>query len=89
MSVRKRCGRSGQSKAGDKFYKMDEESIVTIREELSEDFFALAEAHLKEVRGLVEVLDDGQLDAQLHSRKIRAGPSVVGSRGKNNAHHNK
>ena len=49
MSVRKRCGRSGQSKAGDKFYKMDEESIVTIREEMSEDFFALAEAHLKEV----------------------------------------
>ena len=45
-------------KAGDKFYKMDEESIVTIREELSEDFFSLAEAHLSEVRGLVENLDD-------------------------------
>ena len=30
-------------KAGDKFYKIDEESIVTIREELLEDFFALAE----------------------------------------------
>ena len=54
-----------RKKAGDKFYRMDEESIVTIREELSEDFFALAEVHLKEVRGLVEVLDDGQLDAQL------------------------
>ena len=44
-------------KAGDKFYKMDEESIVTIREELSEDFFSLAEAHLGAVRGLVERLD--------------------------------
>ena len=48
---------------------MDVESIVTIREELSEDFFALAEAHLKEVWGLVEVLDDGQLDAQLQLEK--------------------
>ena len=38
-------------KTGDKFYKMDEDSIVTIREELSEDFFALAEEHLKEIRG--------------------------------------
>ena len=48
-----------------KFYKMDEESIVTIREELSEDFYALAEEHLKEIRGLVEKLDDGQLATQL------------------------
>ena len=48
---------------------MDEENIVTIREELSEDFFVLAEVHLKEVQGLVEVLDDGQLDAQLQLEK--------------------
>ena len=30
-----------RKKAGDNFYKMDEESIVTIREELSDDFFVL------------------------------------------------
>ena len=48
---------------------MDEESIVTIREELSEDFFALAKEHLKEVRGLVERLDDGQLDKHLQLEK--------------------
>ena len=47
-----------RKKASAKIYKMDEESIVTIREELSEDFFSLAEAHLSEVRGLVENLDD-------------------------------
>ena len=58
-----------RKKAGDKFYKMDEESIVTIREELSEDFFALAEGHLKEFRGLVEILDDDQLDTQLQLEK--------------------
>ena len=33
-------------KASDKFYKMDDESIVTIRGELSEDFFSLAETHV-------------------------------------------
>ena len=56
-------------KAGDKFYKMDEESIVTIWEELSKDFFALAEEHLKEIRNLVERLDDGQLETQLELEK--------------------
>ena len=60
-----------RKKAGDKFYKMDEESIVTTREELLEDFFTLAEAHLKEVRGLVERLDDVQLDTQLTLEKYK------------------
>ena len=58
-----------RKKASAKIYKMDEESIVTIREELSEDFFSLAEAHLREVWGLVEMLDDGQLDAELQLEK--------------------
>ena len=44
-----RADAENRKKAGDKFYKMDEESIITIREELSEDFFALVEVHLKEV----------------------------------------
>mgnify|MGYP000341313240 CR=1 FL=1 len=48
---------------------MDEESIVTIREELSEDFFSLAKEHLGAVRGLVERLDDDQLDTQLQLEK--------------------
>ena len=55
--------------AGDKFYKMDKESIVTIREEVSEDFFSLAEANLGAVRGLVEKLDDDQLKAHLQLEK--------------------
>ena len=48
---------------------MDEESIVTIQEELSDEFFALAKGHLEEVWGLVETLDDGQLDTQLQLEK--------------------
>ena len=62
---RLRADVENRRKTGDKFYKMDQDSIVTIREELSEDFFALAEEHLKEIRGLVERLDDGQLETQL------------------------
>ena len=64
-----RANAENRKKAGDKFYKMDEESIVTIRDELSEDFFSLAKAHLREVWGLVEKLDKGQLDAQLQLEK--------------------
>ena len=64
-----RADAENRKKSGYKFYKMDEESIVTIREELSEDFFSLAEAHLREVWGLVERLDDGPLDAHLQLEK--------------------
>ena len=56
-------------KTCDKFYKMDKESIITIWEELSEDFFALVEEHLREIRGLVERLDDRQLETQLELEK--------------------
>ena len=41
---------------------MNEESIVTIWEELTDDFFSLAESHLEAVWRLVERLDDDQLD---------------------------
>ena len=64
-----RADAENRRKAGDKFYKMDEESIVTIREELSEDFFSLAKEHLGAVRGIVERLDDDQLDTQLQLEK--------------------
>ena len=50
---------------------MDEGSIVTINEELSDDFFSLAESHLGAVRGLVERLDDDQLDTQLQLVKYK------------------
>ena len=44
---------------------MDEKSIVTIREELADDFFALAENHLDIVSKLIERLEEDQLDTQL------------------------
>ena len=44
---------------------MNEESIVTIWEELTDDFFSLAESHLEAVWRLVERLDDDQLIMQL------------------------
>ena len=59
-----RADSENRKKADGNFYKMDEESIVTIREELSDDFFSLVESHLEAGRRLVERLDDGQLDTQ-------------------------
>ena len=56
---------ANRKKADENFYKMDEESIVTIREELSDDFFALAETQIEAVRKLIDRLEDDQLDVQL------------------------
>ena len=52
-------------KASDNFYKMDEESIVTIQEELSNDFYALTETQLEVVRKLIDGIEDDQLQVQL------------------------
>ena len=72
-----RADAENRMKAGDKFYKMDEESIVTIREELSEDFFALVEEHLREIEGLVERLDDRQLETQLQLEKMEKATQTM------------
>ena len=53
-----------RKKAGDNFYKMDEESIVTIGEELSNDFYTLAETQIEVVQKLLDRLEDDQLDVQ-------------------------
>ena len=44
---------------------MDEENILTIREELSDDFLSLVGEQLVVVKRLVEQLDDDQLGTQL------------------------
>ena len=53
-----RADEENRRKEGDYFYKMDAESIVTIREELSNDLLSLAGEQLAAVRRLVEQLDD-------------------------------
>ena len=58
-------GAKNWKKAEEHFYKMDEESIVTIREELSDDFYALAETQIEAVQKLIKGLEDDQLDTQL------------------------
>ena len=47
-------------KEGDEFYKMDAESMVTLREELADDFLSLADEQLAVVWRLVEQLDDDE-----------------------------
>ena len=52
-----------RNKSGDNFYKMDQESIITILEELSEDFYLLAQVHVDKVWRLPEEFEDEQLHA--------------------------
>ena len=54
-----------RKKAGDFFYKMDQESIITIREELTEDFEAMAQEQTKGIRRLLTEFEDDQLDMTL------------------------
>mgnify|MGYP000704014282 CR=1 FL=1 len=44
---------------------MDQESIITIQEDLSEDFYALAQVQIDVVRKLLEEFEDDQLQATL------------------------
>ena len=43
------------------FYKMDENSISIIREELIEDFYSLDQIRLKEIKKLHENFEDDQI----------------------------
>ena len=56
-----RADAENQKKAGDNFYKMDEESIVATQEELSDDFYALVKTQLEAVRKLLDGFEDDQL----------------------------
>ena len=45
---------------GDIFYKMDKDSIITIRDELLDDFYALADAQIDVIQKLHEGFKDDQ-----------------------------
>ena len=63
MSVR--FDAENRKKTSDNFYTMDEESMITIREEFSVDFYVLAEVQIDAVRKLLEQFEDDQLQATL------------------------
>ena len=48
-------------KEGKGFYKMDDNNIQMIREDLTEDFHALADAHTKAIGTLLEEFNDDQM----------------------------
>ena len=52
-------------KGGDNFYKMDEASVITIREKLFNDFYALADAQMDAIWQLLEGFEDDQLSTTL------------------------
>ena len=65
-----RADAENRQKDGDNFYKLDAESVVTIREELSDDFLSLAGEQLVAVGRLVEQLDT-QLQFERYERERR------------------
>ena len=63
-----RADAKNRGKEGDEFYKMDVESVVTIREELADEFLSLADQQLAAVRRLVKQLDN-QLRFEWYERE--------------------
>ena len=49
------------AETGTGFYKMDKEHITMIREDLANNFYALAQTHSEENRKLLEEFNDDQL----------------------------
>ena len=58
-----RADQENRQKEGCRFriYKMDEASIRIIQEELSEDFYSLAQKHSKEIKKMLDKYDDEKL----------------------------
>ena len=60
-----RADAENRRKEGDDYYMLTSEDFTGIRDELAEDFQALAEDQLGQVRQLVAQLDDDRLEAQI------------------------
>ena len=54
-----------RKKSGDFFYKMDQESIITIQEELADDFEAMDQEQTEGIRRLLAKFKDDQLEMTL------------------------
>ena len=53
-----RADHKNRQKTGKWFYRMDEQSINTMREDLTKNFYTLAQSHSDEIRKLLEKFDD-------------------------------
>ena len=60
-----RADAENREKTGDHFYKIDEERIITIREELVDDFYAIAQVQTDEIQKLLEGFEDDRLQLTL------------------------
>ena len=54
-----------RKKSGDNLYKMNQESIITIQEELLENMYAMAQVQIYGIRKLLEEFEDDQLQVTL------------------------
>ena len=62
------------------FYKLDEESITTIHEELTNDYYSLAQFHSMEIQKLLDEFEDDQLQLALELEDVWKGMNSGGRR---------
>ena len=60
-----RADAENREKSREHFYKIDEKNLITIRKELSEDFYAMAQVQTAKTRKVLEEFEDDQLQLTL------------------------
>ena len=60
-----RADAENRQREGDEFYKLEKEDFAAVKDELAEDFVALVDEQITNVRQLVAQLDDDRLDNQI------------------------
>ena len=66
-----RADAENRKKDGDEFYTLTKEDFTTVKDELGDDFVALAEEQIVVVRQLVAQLDNDRLDNQIRLEKYK------------------
>ena len=64
-----------KQKDGKGFLKMDKTNISIVREDLEEDFRALADGHTRAITALLEEFNDDQMVFRLAARSRTGGPT--------------
>ena len=77
-----------QRREGWRFYKLDQESVTTLQEDLANDHHALAQAHSQEIQGLLDEYGDAQLQMEVgqEAYEPKASRRSIGREGQGTEH---
>ena len=68
-----------RKKEGRGFYKLSEETVAVVREDLAKDYHELAEQHSEELAQLVEDFGEGQKELLDHLLEVRGRQQHAGA----------